>query len=112
MSLLDDHFAQKIAAQSRAWNMTHEQGKKDRGSRQPAEPKIGICDKCHRETYVRAFRSRQTDRTDGAASFGTVIKHYCEDCAPKSRAQKDAEVPQLTSKQVKNLMKSAKKGLL
>ena len=100
MSLLDDHFAQKIAAQSRAWNMTHEQGK------------MGICDKCHREALVRAFRSRQTDRTDGAASFGTVIKHYCEDCAPKSRAQKDAEVPQLTSKQVKNLMKSAKKGLL
>jgi hypothetical protein len=49
---------------------------------------------------------------DGAASFGTVVKYYCEDCAPKSRAQKDAEVPQLTSKQVKNLMKSAKKGLL
>ena len=103
MSLLDDNFARKIAAQSRAWTMTHDQAKKDRGPRQPAEPKMGICDKCHKEALVRAFRSRQTDRTD---------KHYCEDCAPKSRAQKDAEVPQLTSKQVKNLMKSAKKGLL
>jgi hypothetical protein len=49
---------------------------------------------------------------DGAASFGTVFKHYCEECAPKSRAQKDAEVPQLSNKQVKNLMRSAKKGLL
>ena len=112
MSLLDDNFARKIAAQSRAWTMTHEQSKKDRGPRQPAEPKMGVCDKCHKETMVRAFRSRQTDRMDGAASFGTVFKHYCEECAPKSRAQKDAEVPQLTNKQVKNLMRSAKKGLL
>ena len=112
MSLLDDNFARKIAAQSRAWTMTHDQAKKDRGPRQPAEPKMGICDKCHKEALVRSFRSRQTDRTEGAASFGTVIKHYCEECAPKSRAQKDAEVPQLSNKQVKNLMKSAKKGLL
>ena len=112
MSLLDDAFARKIAAQKRAWEMTHDQDKKEHVRREPAAPKMGICDKCHREALVRAFRSRQTDRTDGAASFGTVIKHYCEDCAPKSRAQKDAEVPQLTSKQVKNLMKSAKKGLL
>ena len=41
-----------------------------------------------------------------------VIKHLCEDCAPKSRREKDAEVPQLSNKQVKNLMRSAKKGLL
>ena len=60
----------------------------------------------------RPFRSRQADKMDGAASYGTVIKHYCEECAPKSRAQKDAEVPQLSKKQVKNLMRSAKKGLL
>lgn len=112
MSLLDDNFARKIAAQSRAWSMTKEHDNKSREPRQPAAPKMGVCDKCHKETMVRAFRSRQTDRMDGAASFGTVFKHYCEECAPKSRAQKDAEVPQLTNKQVKNLMKSAKKGLL
>ena len=112
MSLLDDNFARKIAAQKRAWDMTHEQTKKDSGPRAPSAPKMGICDKCHKEALVRSFRSRQTDRMEGAASFGTVIKHYCEECAPKSRAQKDAEVPQLTNKQVKNLMRSAKKGLL
>jgi hypothetical protein len=40
-----------------------------------------------------------------------VTKHLCEDCAPKSRAQKDAEVPQLDKKQLKNLMRSARKAL-
>ena len=112
MGLLDDGFARKIAAQRRAWDMTTEHDNKNREPRQPAAPKMGVCDKCHKETMVRAFRSRQTDRMDGAASFGTVFKHYCEECAPKSRAQKDAEVPQLSNKQVKNLMRSAKKGLL
>ena len=52
------------------------------------------------------------DRKGKRHEPAAVVKYYCEDCAPKSRAQKDAEVPQLTSKQVKNLMKSAKKGLL
>jgi hypothetical protein len=32
--------------------------------------------------------------------------------APKSRRERDADVPQLSNKQVKNLMRSAKKGLL
>lgn len=112
MSLLDDKYALKNAAQSRAWSMTKEHENKAREPRQPAAPKMGICDKCHKEALVRPFRSRQTDRTEGVASYGTVVRHYCEDCAPKSRAQKEAEVPSLTNKQVKNLMRSAKKGLL
>lgn len=112
MSLFDDRFAQKNAAQSRAWSMMKEHENKAREPRQPAAPKMGICDKCHKEALVKSFRSRQTDRMEGAASYGTVVRYYCEECAPKSRAQKDAEVPSLTNKQVKNLMRSAKKGLL
>ncbi len=111
MSLFDNHFAAKNAAQSRAWAMDDEKQKKEK-SREPAPPKMGICDKCHREALVRSYRSRQTDRTEGAASFGVVTKYYCEECAPKSRRERDAEVPQLSNKQVKNLMRSAKKGLL
>ena len=112
MSLFDDRFAQKNAAQSRAWSMMKEQADKAREPRQPAAPKMGICDKCHKEALVRSFRSRQTDRTEGVASYGTVVRHYCEECMPKSKAQKEAEVPALSNKQVKNLMRSAKKGLL
>lgn len=112
MSLLDDAFARKIAAQKRAWEMTHDQDKKEHVRREPAAPKMGICDKCHREALVRPFRSRQADKMDGATSFGTVTRLLCEECAPKSRRERDADVPQLTNKQVKNLMRSAKKGLL
>jgi hypothetical protein len=111
MSLTDDHFARKIAAQSKAWEETSDAPKKDR-NREPAVPKMGICDKCKKEALLRSFRFKETTVSNGAASFGTVIKHLCEDCAPKSRAQKDAEVPKMSNKQLKNLMRSAKKGLL
>jgi hypothetical protein len=41
-----------------------------------------------------------------------VVKHLCEDCAPRSKRFEDANVPAMDKKQVKNLMRSAKKGLL
>jgi RNase P subunit RPR2 len=100
MSLTDDHFARKIAAQSKAWEETNDAPKKER-KREPAEPKMGICDKCKKEALLRPYRFKETSVSNGAASFGTVTKHLCEDCAPKSRAQKDAEVPQLDKKQLK-----------
>ena len=112
MSLFDDHFASKNAARARAWAMDDDKNAKKDKHREPAAPKMGVCDKCHREALVRSYRTRQTDLGNGAASFGTVIKYYCEECAPKSRRERDADVPQLSNKQVKNLMRSAKKGLL
>ncbi len=112
MSLTDDHFARKIAAQSRAWDTTSDNKKKERTPREPAAPKMGTCDKCGKEALLKTFRFKETTVSNGAASFGTVTKHLCEDCAPKSRAQKDAEVPQMDKKQLKSLMRAAKKGLL
>ena len=110
MSLFDGHFAEKNAASARSLAMKEEKKKKEK--REPAPPKMGVCDKCHREALVKAYRSRQADKMDGATSFGTVTRLLCEECAPKSRRERDAEVPQLSNKQVKNLMRSAKKGLL
>ena len=109
MSLTDDHFARKIEAQSKAWEEPSNAPKKER-KREPAEPKMGVCDKCKKEALLRPYRFKETSVSNGAASFGTVTKHLCEDCAPKSRAQKDAEVPQLDKKQLKNLMRSARKA--
>lgn len=111
MSFFEDKFASKNAASARALAMTKPK-KKEEGPRTPAAPKMGVCDKCRKEALVRSFRTRQADVVDGAASFGTVIKHFCEECAPKSRSERDADVPQMDKKQVRNLMRSAKKGLL
>lgn len=112
MSLNDDHFARKLAAQSKAWDQTSDAPKKPRTPREPAAPKMGICDKCKQEKLLRSYRSKETTISAGAASFGTVVKHLCEDCAPRSRREKDAEVPKMDSKQLKSLMRAAKKGLL
>jgi hypothetical protein len=105
-----DRFSAKNAAMSRAWEMTGDKKKEEKKEYKPAEPKMGICDVCKQEALVRPHRSRQTDRTDGAASFGSVVKNYCEKCFPKSK--KDLNTPPPPSaKQVKNLLKGAKKGL-
>lgn len=112
MSLTDDHFQRKLAAQSRAWDQTSDAPKKERAPREPAAPKMGICDKCKQEKLLRSFRSKETTVSNGAASYGTVVKHLCEDCAPKSRRERDAEVPQMDKKQVKGLLRAARKGLL
>lgn len=112
MSLFDNHFASKNAASARAWAMDDDKNRKEKTRREPAAPKMGVCDKCHREALLRSFRMRETDVSDGAASYGSVIKHLCEDCAPKSRRERDEDVPKLDKKQLKNLMRSARKGLL
>ncbi|MCF0221890.1 MAG: hypothetical protein HUK19_06315 [Fibrobacter sp.] len=109
MSLTDDHFARKIAAQSRAWDQTSDAPKKERGSREPAEPKMGVCEKCGKETLVKVYRFKETTVSNGAASFGTIGKKLCDDCAPKSK--KTVDVPQMSDKQLKSLMRAAKKGL-
>ena len=84
MGLFDNRFASKNAAMSRAY----------------------------KEALLRSYRTREMSMSDGAASFGTVVKHLCEDCAPRSKRFEDANVPAMDKKQVKNLMRSAKKGLL
>ncbi len=115
MSLLDDRFASKNAAMGRAFSMEtgkDRREKKERTNREPQAPKMGICDKCHKEALLRSYRSKEMSVADGVASFGTVVKHLCEDCAPRGRSERNDNVPKLDNKQLKNLMRSAKKGLL
>ncbi|MCF0216665.1 MAG: hypothetical protein HUK21_09355 [Fibrobacteraceae bacterium] len=111
MSLFDNTFASKNAASARAWATLDEDKKKEKAKRDNA-PKTGICDKCHKEALVKRYRSRQADMTDGAASFGVVYKNLCDDCAPKSRRDQDADVPAMSKKDVRNLLRGARKGLL
>ena len=62
--------------------------------------------------FDNRFASKNAAMSRASASFGTVVKHLCEDCAPRSKRFEDANVPAMDKKQVKNLMRSAKKGLL
>lgn len=104
---MSDKFYQKNAAAARAWAETEEKKPERKRS---SEPKTGICDKCKKETLVRPHRSRETDVKDGAASYGVVVHYYCEDCYPKSRRDTPTEPP-MTAKQVRNLLRGAKKNL-
>jgi hypothetical protein len=48
---------------------------------------------------------------EGAASYGMVTLHYCEECHIINQ-QKDKTAVLPSKKQVKNLLKNARKGLL
>ena len=105
-----EKFSAKNAALSRAWDMTDDKKKQEHHEHKPAEPRMGICDKCKKEAMVRPHRSRETDVVDGAASYGVVVHYYCEECYPKSRRNTPTEPP-MSAKQVKNLLRGAKKNL-
>ncbi len=104
-----DKFSAKNAAAAKAWAET-EHKKKQRPILRPAEPKMGVCDKCKQEALLRPHRSKETELQDGAASFGLVIHYYCENCFPKSRRNMPTEPPP-SARQVKNLLRGAKKNL-
>ena len=104
-----DKFYAKNAASARAWAET-EPKKHEVRERKHSEPKMGICEKCKKEALVRPHRSRETDIKDGAASYGVVVHYYCEDCYPQSRRTPPTEPP-MSAKQVKNLLRGAKKNL-
>lgn len=106
-----DKFYAKNAAFARAWAETDSKKKEPpHGERRPAEPKMGICDRCKKEALVRPHRSRETEVKDGAASYGVVVHYYCENCYPKNRRNTPTEPP-LSARQVKNLLRGAKKKL-
>ncbi len=105
-----DKFYAKNAAAAKAWAETDNKKKRTRPLHRPAEPKEGVCDKCKREGLVRPHRSRETELEDGAASFGLVVHYYCENCFPKNRRNMPTEPPP-SARQVKNLLRGAKKNL-
>ncbi|NLO23453.1 MAG: hypothetical protein GX116_03860 [Fibrobacter sp.] len=103
-----ERFSAKNMAMARAWELEEEEKKKQQNKRQ-FEPVKGICDKCKQENLLKPYRFRQTDRRDGVASFGTVVKNLCEQCAPKSRNSNETPAP--SERQVKNLLKGAMRNL-
>lgn len=106
---LTDKFYAKNAASARAWAETDDR-KKSEHRHKPSEAKTGICEKCKKEALLRPYRSRETEVKDGAASYGVVVHYYCEECYPKSRRDTPTEPP-LSARQVKNLLRGAKKNL-
>ncbi len=104
-----DKFANKNAASARDWLAGNENAKK-KSRRRPEEPTLGKCDRCKEEKLVKAYRVRRTERMDGAATYGVVVLHYCEECSPRNRRDPNAPPPP-SGKEVRNLLRGAKKGL-
>lgn len=101
-----DQFAGQNAANARSWEMEKRDKDRKKKAATPAKPLIGICDSCKKEKVVKSFRINETQRTEGSTSFGIVTKLLCSECQPQAR-----EVKELKPKEIKNLLKKARKGL-
>ena len=109
MSDRHERFMAKNLAMGRAWEGDARAKAQAKAERTPVEPKMALCEKCKKEKMCLPYRSRQTDRTEGAASFGMVSKMLCADCKPRGKQEEPAA--SLDPKQVKHLLKDAKKFL-
>lgn len=107
--MISDKFLAKNAASARAWEETKKKDNRPR-EKKASEPKIGICEKCKKEAALHSYISREMAIEGGAASFGRIVHFYCEDCMPQKRRNTPTEPP-MTAKQVKNLLRGAKKNL-
>lgn len=108
MSDRHERFMAKNLAMGRAWESEAKDKAKEKAERTPPTPKMAFCERCKKEKMCLPYRVRQADRTEGAASFGIVVKQFCDDCKPKSRKE-DAAAPAMDTRQVKNLLKGARK---
>lgn len=106
MSDRHDRFVGQNAALSRAYELDHKEKVKDKIAQGGAQ-KVGKCDQCGKESPLVGYRNSQTDRTEGAASFGFVVKYLCENCKPLPKESKNS----LNPKAIKSMLKGAKRNL-
>jgi hypothetical protein len=108
MSIDSDHarFMAKNARMMREWAPAHHEEKQERPK---SEPKMALCEKCRKEKLCRPYHFKETKREQGVATYGTVVRLLCEDCRPGKNREENA--PPMASHEVKNLLKSMKKGL-
>jgi hypothetical protein len=108
MSNDNDHarFMAKNARMMREWAPTRQEEKPEH---RKAEPKMALCEKCKKEKLCRPYHFKETKREQGVATYGTVVKLLCDDCRPGKSREDNA--PPMGKNEVKNLLKSMKKGL-
>jgi hypothetical protein len=108
MSNDSDHarFMAKNARMMREWAPAHHEKEPEPHK---SEPKMMVCERCKKEKLCRPYRFKESKREMGVATYGTVVKMLCDDCRPGKNREESA--PPMNNHDVKNLLRSMKKGL-
>src|SRR5258708_7844622 len=106
----DNHarFLRKNQALSKAYEISKKDKFKDKLVKGEIKPELVACYRCKKIRPCLKFSIMETGRAEGAVSVSNEYVPLCEECAPKKK--KDPN--ELNAKQVKALLRGARRGTL
>ncbi len=106
----DDHdrYLRKNQALSRAYDIDRKDKLKGKISKGEIKPVMHKCHKCKQDRLCMPFTIFETGHFDGVTSVSKEMVQLCDECRPGKKKQ-NAE---MSKKQIKALLRGAKKGRL
>lgn len=101
-----DRYLRKNLALSKAYAIDKKDKFKEKVVKGEIKPETVACYRCKKIRPCLKFSIMETGRAEGAVSVSNEYVPLCEECAPKKK--KDPN--ELNAKQVKSLLKGARKG--
>ncbi len=103
-----DRYLRKNLALSRAYDIDRKDKIKAKQTRGEIKHTVTKCHKCKEEKPCMPHQIMQTGTFEGAASVSKELVFFCDDCSPEKK-KKDMS---MSKKQIKALLRGAKKGRL
>ncbi len=101
-------FLRKNLALSKAYEIEKKDKFKGKLERGEVKPETVACYRCKKIRPCLKFGIFETGRAEGAVSVSNEYVPLCEECAPKKKKNPD----ELNSKQIKSLLRGARRGTL
>ncbi len=105
-----DRFTRKNASLSRAWELEKKDKYKEKLAKGEIKPETVACYKCKKLRPCLKYTIMETTsgKFEGVVSVSNEMVPLCEECSPRKMRKEN----QLDSKQIKSLLKGAKRGRL
>ncbi len=102
-----ERYLKKNLALSRAYDIERKDKLRDKRDKGELKPIIGLCHKCKQEKACLPYKIMETGHFDGVTSVSNDVLQLCENCAPKKKLS-----PEVSKKQIKALLRGARRGRL
>ena len=101
-----DRYLRKNMALSRAYDIEKKDKQKHKEAKGELKPIVHKCHRCKQEKPCLPFLIMETGFYDGATSVSKEMVQLCDECSPKKKKQQS----EMTKKQIKSLLRGARRG--
>ena len=101
-----DRYLRKNLALSRAYDIERKDKLKQKQEKGEIKPIMTTCHRCKQEKPCMPFTIMETGHFEGVTSVSKELVQLCEDCYPRKKKQ----AAEMSKKQIKSLLRGAKKG--